>query len=626
MKKNCLKAFKKRPVVAKGYQAQPMRAVYLLLFGLIFLLSACAREDMVNGGTDPDPEPPSGELIAVNFTVSDIGYDESEATTHPARIEEDEPVSLRAAVYLDPGTRVRIVAYQCITTPTIDTVYFGYADFEILYNDLLDPVDPPGLAVPDGNYKFVAYSFNETTAIGAFAPVTGSIPPTRDLMWGYTHASVSASSLDFHITMNHLFSKVTVDAALVNQGFYSTIDTVSGAGIAAFLPDLDVKTGALSPGSATSGLFSWIPGSAAFRISDPLYVYTDGAPSTQLEIDSIRVNGIKHDGPYNVTYSKPLESGKAYRLRLFLNYAYGGSADRITIDDTSDSPKLAITRDANDPGLYFKFGGVVGMNAVSTPYPISIQYDKLVFNPIGNPLDIIAFADYFSFYFTETEFPAVPAFSIPDWGNGIRNVSLDNYHHLANVLDGKGDPCRLIGMTENEIRGFTTDAHLYAREAELKAQGIGGWRLPTNLDNLRFSGLSSIVSPYSQHWWLGSSSPFGSPGVTGGEFPERNSKSGSPDPAKFLPASNYLTSPDGNLLILSPPEGFYWSSEAYNEYGGYCLYFHQTYADPTYSEYASGLNTTVGYTVRCVRPQNSITVSLEDWVDGVGGSTDIIVM
>ena len=626
-----------RYLTLTGFQTLLGFKVYLLLFGLVLLLSACVREDAGNGVTDPDPL--TGELITVNFTVSDTGFDESEVTTrssqlplplsttptpldHPypskgGELEENDdsaPVGLRAAVYLDPGIRVRIVAYLCTL---IDTTYASHADYEVLYNDMLTPLNPPGLALPDGDYKFVAYSFNNMLPLNPpFAPVLTTIPPTMDLMWGFALASVSLSSVNVHITMNHLFSKVTVDATLVNQGFLSVIDTIRGASIAAMLPDMNVKTGELSVVSSNTGAFTWIPGSAAYRISNPLYVYTNGAANTQLEIDSLRIDGHKYDGPYNVTYTKPLEAGKAYRLRLFFYYVYGGSADRITIDNTGSSPKLAITRDATDKGLFFKFGGVVGIQF----FPNSFSLSDIVFNPLSNPGDITAFREAYSLSFNETDIPAVPAYSEGDWDSGIRNISLDNYHNLANILIGKGDPCRLIGMTQNEIRGFTSNARLYEREAVLKAQGIGGWRTPTNLENQRFSGYTADTTT-AVHWWTVANPS----GVLGGEFPTRNSNNGSYDPTKFLPAWGYITntgsmvSHAGSSVSVSATS-FYWSSEPSDNLDRLSLEFSVNNISPS-----ALVNQVQAHTVRCIRPQNSISVSLEDWIDDVGGYADIYV-
>jgi len=78
---------------------------------------------------------------------------------------------------------------------------------------------------------------------------------------------------------------------------------------------------------------------------------------------------------------------------------------------------------------------------------------------------------------------------------------LDDYHNLTNVRAGKGDPCRLIGMTLTEIANFPDNNAMLARETALANEGIGGWRLPTDAENIAFAPAGSTTTVVMiQNW------------------------------------------------------------------------------------------------------------------------------
>ena len=579
----------------------------LLLCSLAFLFYACDQDENISDKQREFVLPPDSERIPVNFSVSENAFTDD---------AEENPVKTRSIAYLKPGSYVRIVAYIILSG---DTIYNGdYADYAVMSGSLLNPL-VNGLTIYHGlTYKFVAYSFDNTIPFSSpFAPVTGAIPPQLDIMWGDTIETITPSHSTIHITMNHLTSKVTVVATALPSGLISnTIDTIRGAAVAALLPSLNIKTGefvSTSPGYAP---VSWPAGSASTRTSNVLYPSPNGANNTQLRIEQLEINGINYVGPFILTYSKPLEAGKTYTLQVYMHYAHGGSADRITIDDTGSSPKLAITRNPNDFGLFFKFGGVVGMNSSDTNFSLS----TIVYNPLG-PL-----ATPISGYGTDV-LPGVPGYTGSD--ANIHSISSNDYHHLANVLQGKGDPCRLVGMTVSEIIQFADDEALYAREEALKSAGIGGWRLPTVLDNQRFIDIDPIPSGYTLHFWGNASggvipSPFGNPPVDGAEFPYRNSLNGSPNPAKFLPATGRRDT--NGSLIYATQSGYYWSDiPAYGSFQRTALFFanggviNSTSSDQYYAS-----------AVRCVHDdQSGITLSVEDWGNGgtlgTGGDGDIVL-
>ncbi len=184
------------------------------------------------------------------------------------------------------------------------------------------------------------------------------------------------------------------------------------------------------------------------------------------------------------------------------------------------------------------------------------------------------------------------------------------YHTLANVKAGRGDICRLVGMTAAEIALMQDDDDLYTREAQLADQGMGGWRLPTTWENYRFVGYD-VADSYTpntgenrfnssdKYWVTNTTTPASSPqtnaGVRrdGGYFPTGTSTMWTAN-SYFLPAAgNRSTS---GSVANQGTGGGYWSSTAYSGTNGYCLGFNSGNVGPSNnSHYANGFG------VRCVR-------------------------
>jgi len=128
----------------------------------------------------------------------------------------------------------------------------------------------------------------------------------------------------------------------------------------------------------------------------------------------------------------------------------------------------------------FRFGSVIGVDNFTT-FQSSLQ------NPTPFPSAVIKFnPSHLSTFLSTPGFnPNIGApnyYTTPTAWNGTiassPKVSDDAYHTLANVKAGRGDPCRLIGMTPEQIQGYTTDAQLYAAEQ--------GWRTPTIVENVKY--------------------------------------------------------------------------------------------------------------------------------------------
>jgi uncharacterized protein (TIGR02145 family) len=214
--------------------------------------------------------------------------------------------------------------------------------------------------------------------------------------------------------------------------------------------------------------------------------------------------------------------------------------------------------------LFFKFGGVVGFtNGEDWDTSTSIK-----FNP-----SLTAITGYGSSQ-NDSALPDIPSFTTTDYNNGISDVSSATYHTLDNVLAGKGDPCKLIGLTVAQIQAGVIDNGLY--------------RLPTRSDNHTFFGSSSTSNDETYSTWTANDYNETNPGT------RTFHKS---DPANaILPAAGWR-SYNGGTVGERGKHGYYWSSTLKDSTGGYYLDFVSTNVGPSHGSYYYGN----AFAVRCVR-------------------------
>ena len=307
-------------------------AAVLLFVGVICILSSCEREN-ASGFRELDPA--SNEPVTLNFILSESNLSEGWVTTRNAESkeyemavvhiaedlymqttlkEEETPVRLRAA--LSANTKVRIVVYTNIGAGY--TNYINHADYIIAADGSLIPDGTP-LMVPSGNYKFVAYSFNESTNLDVFANFTDPIA-SRDVIWGETTVTVNHANPTVHITLEHLFSRVRLQFE-VEPIVGNVITAISGARFWHTFPELTVQTGVLTPGTADTVHFTWPSGSVPATILYSNYhpVYTNGGDPV-VEIDGIEIDNVPClNSPYTVNYlGMPLDAGKEYTLYVHI--------------------------------------------------------------------------------------------------------------------------------------------------------------------------------------------------------------------------------------------------------------------------------------------------------------------
>lgn len=152
---------------------------------------------------------------------------------------------------------------------------------------------------------------------------------------------------------------------------------------------------------------------------------------------------------------------------------------------------------------FFKFGGVVGFTSVDSAY----SPDEIKFDPAGG---------------TYASWSDIPAYAPADFEAGRTNIStryaygIDDYYHSgANVKAGKGDPCRLVGLTGAAIRNMS---------AEEIDRYNSGWRTPTIEENADFMNVSTLYYGGGSTTALpGATYPYWGPdpagGIDGGWFP-----------------------------------------------------------------------------------------------------------
>jgi hypothetical protein len=202
--------------------------------------------------------------------------------------------------------------------------------------------------------------------------------------------------------------------------------------------------------------------------------------------------------------------------------------------------------------LFFKFGGVVGFTNVvapnETPWP---GVSAVKFNPVtGSPV--------------YTTYGNIPCWNDTNITDGY--ISSTSYHTPANVLAGRGDPCKLVGLTVAQIRNGTIDN--------------GRFRLPTEAENGTYSSPTYVGG-------FGVSNTLPTAGMHTGNIG-----------TSFLPASGDIHV-DGTTNHVGA-SCYYWSSRAKHADNGSYLY---TYGSIESTGTSNSTNAQTGYSVRCV-PQS----------------------
>jgi hypothetical protein len=262
------------------------------------------------------------------------------------------------------------------------------------------------------------------------------------------------------------------------------------------------------------------------------------------------------------------------------NSVDGGQAD-ILYFDTNDNNRLKIGRWGVDVTsisnmVFTQFGSVIGFTAND-----SWSNDDILFNPTATA----------SYYYT-----LIPNYGQPTtaWAGSVAAsalVSDPEYHNDANLASGRGDICKLVGLTSAEAQAKVVAGTLDDYES--------GWRLPTLKENRVFIGIAEddTTSEFDT-----------SSGVF--TYTTKDGNASNPDTATFpqnkyyevgvndvtLPVAGGRAQSDGSLFLNNSDVGFFWSSTLYSDTlgQGMCISKEGVYPS-SYYNYASG------YAIRCVR-------------------------
>jgi hypothetical protein len=200
--------------------------------------------------------------------------------------------------------------------------------------------------------------------------------------------------------------------------------------------------------------------------------------------------------------------------------------------------------------LFTQFGSAVAFTATSDQD--SWDAGDVKFNPTG-----ASYEDYST---------------IPHWNGSSTEdgyISSAEYHTLANVKAGRGDICKLAGLTKADI-----DAGVYDN---------GKFRLPTDAEN---------VATYPDNWNgdddVDAIFPWTETPAPGRWF------ASDPTANTFLPAAGYRANTTG-AVYSQGTYGYYWSATPISDTLGYYLGFYGALVYPSdYNNYS------YGFSVRCV--------------------------
>jgi len=325
--------------------------ILLLLGVLLFLMSTCETEYI-----PPDSENNQSAVAKegnftlnigfANFGESDsmhnLGSDSLSATrrmepeTNVIRVNDNElifatlaedPVGSTPAVKtksFTAGAKIRVLAYAVTGSPT--PTYTKAFDEEYSFSNKLSRTSGTGdIMLPQGTYKFIAYSYNNTsvTPVSPLLNIDTIIPdidPVNDLIWGESVPTTvyDGPPLDtVKIKMVHKLSQVKLVAATPKDATPS-ITAFSNVTMPGYYFDLETFNGAITQKGPVQQNFDFpaLPANPADTVkATTRTVYTAGDIPTVFHIGSMTVDG-KTLNDFYATFAKTLKSGYSYTMTM----------------------------------------------------------------------------------------------------------------------------------------------------------------------------------------------------------------------------------------------------------------------------------------------------------------------
>ena len=166
------------------------------------------------------------------------------------------------------------------------------------------------------------------------------------------------------------------------------------------------------------------------------------------------------------------------------DFIYFDASNRYRIGNIMDGSITASTQTSSGTGFtsnlaLFKFGSIIGFDGNGVfGGQVGVMTGTIKFDPTNRAIsryqDILAF--------NNTTSPAPPS-TAP--GTYIGDPGYNTYYNLMEF--GLGDPCRLIGYNDAEVRAWTEDQWQAAMNASQ-------WRIATAMENAYFIGGSGATS------------------------------------------------------------------------------------------------------------------------------------
>jgi uncharacterized protein (TIGR02145 family) len=346
----------------------------------------------------------------------------------------------------------------------------------------------------------------------------------------------------------------------MHYGYGMAIRCVSTGETPTAMPRISVSDGYGSPFEAMGGTRTYTVSRTNYTgtltvTGKPSWITTASVSGSTLTITTAVNNSIARSATITLTGSN---SAGPCSTTFTVSQSAGGNFVLYFNGD-----ELAVSQWGNGDAhisniVYTQFGSVIG-------FANNANID--IFNPMSSTP--AGYTSYPNFTGTSTSI----------------SVSSSDYHNGSNIKAGKGDICKLVGLTSEQAQGMT--------EAQLDSYN-SGWRLPTNQENIDFvgrSGQTDSGTSYSGNYGTGvyytyttKGSSVNNPNIA--TF-QRNQTSG----VTLLTAGAYYG--DGSFNG-GGSFGRYWSSTANSNNLGVFLNIHSSINPSTSSSYACG------HTVRCV--------------------------
>jgi hypothetical protein len=470
-----------------------------------------------------------------------------------------------------------------------------------------------------GSYRFVAYSFNTTAAVPAYAAtITGSYSPNAnasDPLWGISSASTITvgGTYNISIAMKHQFSRVAFKATTTGLSGTPTITAISAALLGYNATAMTALTGALTKGAAEDQPFTGFATYGNTTVTSAArMVYAGGGLTTSVKITSATIGGGTSSIPAPVSFNKQLEPGKSYTLRVsFKNISWAKSNIYWVKTGTDANGDIGrLTFDVTDQGhqgyqgLFFKWGSLVGIS----PAMVGVSPDFSTAVPVYIPTYVAGGTSTWhsptTSSYTAVGWPMIAAgtaedasvnipyldgraeFNASDYGTTSTFLMDAERNTDAMYLGKRGDICQYLGKTQTALKG-------YRLPMSIEMGGAGGSVQWQYLTNGWEKGIATFPGTYDN-----------SEGKVDGTADLVALNKGSaknPTLGVTLPASGYrngLGNTNKGTLYQIGTDGYYHTgSVAYAAAtNAYFLSFRNNYFEPNRSNSRSQ-----GFPIRCVK-------------------------